>query len=77
MVNSKYSIPSNYFFALPLSGQLGSLINYNSSSVVYNDISPNHYSNIVIQFYDQLFNKLELKDKEIVLTIAIDDSLEV
>ena len=76
-VNSKYSIPSNYFFSLPLSGSLGTLINYASSSVVYNDIAPNIYSNIVIQFYDQLFNKLEMKDKEIVLTIAIDDSLEV
>ena len=77
MVNSKYSIPSNYFFSLPLSGSLGTLINYASSSVVYNDIAPNIYSNIVIQFYDQLFNRLEMKDKEIVLTISIDDSEEV
>ena len=77
MINSKYSIPSNYFFALPLTGALGTLITFSSSNIVYNDIAPNVYSNIVIQFYDQLFNRLDLKDKEIVLTISIDDSLEV
>ena len=76
MINSKYSIPSNYFFSIPLTGSLGSLITYNSSSLVYNDVAPNVYSNIVISFYDQLFNRLELNDKEIVLALAIDDSQE-
>ena len=76
MINSKYSIPSNYFFSIPLTGALGSLITYNSSSLVYNDVAPNVYSNIVINFYDQLFNRLQMTDREIVLTIAIDDSQE-
>ena len=76
MINSKYSIPSNYFFSIHLTGALGSLITYSSSSLVWNDVAPNVYSNIVISFYDQLFNRLEMKDKEIVLTIAIDDSQE-
>jgi hypothetical protein len=76
MINSKYSIPSNYFFSIPLTGALGSLITYNSSSLVYNDVAPNVYSNIIINFYDQLFNRLQMNDKEIVLTIAIDDSQE-
>ena len=76
MINSKYSIPSNYFFSIPLTGALGSLITYNSSSLVYNDVAPNVYSNILISFYDQLFNRLQMNDREIVLTIAIDDSQE-
>jgi len=76
MINSKYSIPSNYFFSIPLTGSLGSLITYSSSSMVWNDVAPNVYSNINVSFYDQLFNRLDLKDKEIVLTIAIDDSQE-
>jgi hypothetical protein len=76
MVNSKYSIPSNYFFSIPLTGALGSLITYNSSSLVYNDVAPNVYSNIIISFFDQLFNRLQMNDREIVLTIAIDDSQE-
>ena len=76
LINSKYSIPSNVFFSLPLNGSLGQLISYVAPSVVYSDIAPNTYNSIVIQFYDQNFNKLELKDNEIVLTLAIDDSLE-
>ena len=76
LINSKYSIPSNVFFSLPLNGSLGQLISYVAPSVVYSDIAPNTYNNIVISFYDQNFNKLELKDNEIVLTLAIDDSLE-
>jgi hypothetical protein len=44
--------------------------------MVWNDVAPNVYSNINVSFYDQLFNRLDLKDKEIVLTIAIDDSQE-
>ena len=76
MINSKYSIPNNVFFALPLTGSLGSLITFNSSNLILNDISPNIYSNIVIQFYDQQFNRLEMKDVEIVVSIVIDDSGE-
>jgi hypothetical protein len=76
LINSKYSIPSNVFFSLPLNGSLGQLISYVAPSVVYSDIAPNTYNNIVIQMYDQNFNKLELKDNEIVLTLAIDDSQE-
>ena len=76
LINSKYSIPNNVFFALPLTGSLGSLITFNSSNLVLNDIAPNIYSNIVIQFYDQLFNILEMKDVEIVVSIVIDDSGE-
>ena len=76
LINSKYSIPSNVFFSLPLNGSLGQLISYVAPSVVYSDIAPNTYNNIIIQMFDQNFNKLELKDNEIVLTLAIDDSLE-
>jgi hypothetical protein len=60
-----------------LNGSLGQLISYVAPSVVYSDIAPNTYSTIVIQMYDQNFNKLELKDIEIVLSLALDVSLEV
>ena len=76
LINSKYSIPSNVLFSLPLSGSIGTLLVHNTPEIVYSDIAPNIYSNIVIQFYDQLFNKLDIKDKELVLTIAIDDEAE-
>ena len=76
MINSRYSIPSNVLFSLPLNGSLGQLISYVAPSVVYSDIAPNVYTNIVIQFYDQLFNRLMMNDTEVVITLAIDDSQE-
>lgn len=71
LINNPFSIPNNVFFTLPISASLGSLINFNSSEIVYNDISPNTYSQIVIQLYDQLFNKLNLNDISFTLTLAI------
>ena len=76
LINSKYSIPSNVLVSLPLNGAIGTLLVYNPPEIVYSSIAPNVYGNIVIQFYDQLFNRLEIKDKELVLTIAIDDEAE-
>jgi len=76
LINSKYSIPSNVLFSLPLTGSIGTLISQSHPEIIYSDIAPNVYSNIVIQFYDQLFNRLDIRDKEIVLTLAIDDSEE-
>ena len=76
LINSKYSIPSNVLVSMPLNGSIGTLLVYNPPEIVYSSIAPNIYSNIVIQFYDQLFNRLEFLDKEIVLTIAIDDEAE-
>ena len=76
MVNSRYAIPSNNFFALPLTVTLGALITYNSSNIVMNDVAPNIYNNIVLTFYDQLFNALDLKDVELVISLVLDDSAE-
>ena len=76
LINSKYSIPSNVLFSLPLTGSIGTLISQSHPEIIYSDIAPNIYNNIVIQFYDQLFNRLDIRDKEIVLTLAIDDSEE-
>ena len=76
LINNKFSIPSNVLFSLPLSGSIGTLISQTHPEIVYSDIAPNIYNNIVIQFYDQLFNRLDLRDKELTLTLAIDDELE-
>lgn len=76
LINSKYSIPSNVLVSLPLNGSIGTLLVYSPPEIVFSNIAPNVYSNIVIQFYDQLFNKLEIKDRELVLVIGIDDEAE-
>lgn len=76
LINSRYSIPSNVLYTIPLTGGLGTLITNVPSNVIMNDIAPNIYNQIVIQFFDQLFNQLQMNDHDIVITLVIDDSLE-
>ena len=73
LVNSKYSIPSNILFTVPISSSLGSLIQVNISSIVFNDILPQNFSSLEITIYDQLFNPVILLDKEMTLTLVIDE----
>jgi hypothetical protein len=58
---------------VPISSSLGSLINVNISSVIFNDILPQNFSNLEITIYDQLFNPVELLDKEMTLTLVIEE----
>jgi hypothetical protein len=71
LISSKYSIPSNILFTVPISSSLGSLIKTNISSIVYNDVLPQHFSSLEITVYDQLFNSVILQDKELTLTLVI------
>jgi hypothetical protein len=73
LINSKYSIPSNILFTVPISSALGSLIQVNISSIVYNTILPQNFSSISITIYDQLFNAVELQDTEMTLTLVIEE----
>jgi hypothetical protein len=75
-LNSKYSIPSDVFFTLPLSSSVGSLIAFNNSTLVYNSISPQMYSTLGITFYSQNFQPVFLLDRELVLQISILDAGE-
>ena len=71
LINSKLTIPVDVLYSLPISAALGQLINVSPSQFLFNDIDPNTYSNITISFYDQLFNKLQMNDKDISLLLAI------
>jgi hypothetical protein len=73
LVSSKYSIPSDVFYSVPISASLGSLILFNNTSLVYNGIIPQHFSSLIITIYDQLFQKVELLDKELTLTLSISE----
>ena len=73
LINSKYSIPSNILFTVPISSALGSLIQVNISSIVLNDILPQNFSSISITIYDQLFNAVELQDTEMTLTLIVEE----
>jgi hypothetical protein len=76
LVNSKYSIPNDVFFTLPLSSSVGSLIAFNNSTLMYDSISPQMYSTLEITFYSQLFEPVFLQDREITLQLSIADAGE-
>lgn len=71
--NVDYSIPSDILFTIPLTAGLGSLISITPSSVILNHIAANHYKQIVIKFFSQDFEPLELNDTELTLTLVISD----
>ena len=71
MINSRLTIPTDVLYSVPITVSLGSLINISPSQFLFNDIDPNIYSQIVISFYDQLFNTLQLQDRDIVITLCI------
>jgi hypothetical protein len=71
LVYSPYSIPNSVFYTLPISSQLGSLIQSNSTSIQYNDILPQAFSSLEINIYDQLFNRVFLNDTEMTLSLSI------
>jgi hypothetical protein len=73
LISSKYSIPSNVLFTVPISSALGSLINVNISTIVFNDILPQNFSSLEITIFDQLFNPVILLDKEMTLTLVINE----
>jgi hypothetical protein len=73
LMSSKYSIPSDVFYSVPISASLGNLILFNNTSLVYNDIIPQHFSSVIITIYDQLFLPVVLLDKELTLTLSISE----
>jgi hypothetical protein len=76
LVSSPYSIPSDIFFTLPLSSSVGSLIAFNNSTLVYNNITAQMFSTLEITFYDQLFQPVFLLDRELTLQLSISDAGE-
>ena len=73
LISSKYSIPNNILYTLPISGSTGSIIQSNISSVVYNNIIPQMFSTIEISLFDQGFNPILIVDPELVLTLVISE----
>ena len=76
LVSSKYSIPNNILYSVPISSALGSLIVFNNASLVYNSIIPQNFSTLEITIYDQLFNAVVLLDKEMTMTLSISEAGE-
>ena len=73
LVNSKYSIPNNILYTIPIASSLGSIIQFNPSSIVYNNVIAQSFSTLEITVYDQLFNPVVLLDKEMTLSLVISE----
>ena len=77
LVSSKYSIPNNVFYTIPISSSIGSLIQVNPSSVVYNGVIHQNFSTLEITIYDQQFNAVQMIDTEFTLTLALTEPGDV
>jgi hypothetical protein len=73
LINSKYSVPNNILFTVPITTALGTIIQVPISSIVFNDILPQNFSTLEITIFDQLFNPVILLDKELTLTLVIQE----
>ncbi len=73
LINSKYSVPNNILFTVPITTALGTIIQVGISSIVFNDILPQNFSSLEITIFDQLFNPVVLLDKELTLTLVIQE----
>ncbi len=73
LINSKYSVPNNILFTVPITTALGTIIQVPISSIVFNDILPQNFSTLEITIFDQLFNPVVLLDKELTLTLVIQE----
>ena len=75
LINSKYSVPNNILFTVPITVSVGSIIQVPISSIIYNDILTQNFSSLEITIYDQLFNPVVLLDKELTLTLVIQEGI--
>jgi hypothetical protein len=73
LINSKYSVPNNILFTVPITTAIGTIIQVGISSIVFNDILPQNFSTLEITIFDQLFNPVVLLDKELTLTLVIQE----
>jgi hypothetical protein len=73
LINSKYSVPNNILFTIPITSTLGAIIQPSISSIVFNDILPQNFSSLEITIFDQLFQPVILLDKELTLTLIIEE----
>ena len=64
LVNNPYSIPSNIVTAFPIASAFGSLLTYLNANASYCSIHDGFYHQIVIDFYDQDYKPLYIREKK-------------
>ena len=71
IINDPLSSPNNMMYSLPINASFGNLISSPNSQLIWQNIQPNTYNYITIQFYDQLLNRLNILDTDVVINLVI------
>jgi hypothetical protein len=72
LVDSIYSVQnSNIMASIGIDVEFGLPLKYNPPEIVYNDIKPSRYREIIIEFLDQNMQPLKFIDKNIILIVSI------
>lgn len=72
LVDNELSVPNDvlYSFTIPNNVGIGDLIS-NSADVVWSKIKEGTYTNLVVDIYDQEFNRFEILDNNILMVLSI------
>ena len=71
LINSELSNPVNVFYSMPLNSAYGSLMSTANATRMDNEIYEGTYRSIVIEFLDQLYNRVILNDFEVLVKLVI------
>ena len=69
--NSAYSYPMNVFHSIPITTGFASAIELQSPNLIFQDIQPATYQQMIISFTDQLFNPIVLHDYTVTISLVI------
>ena len=73
LVNNEITIIPDILSAMDLAGDYGDLLVKSIGQLLYSNISANNFSEIIVYFSDQNFNKLKIKDTEVCINLSIVD----
>lgn len=73
LINDSIAEPYDVLNALDASGEFGSLLKFQSSQILYNNIASNTFSEIVVYFSDQNLNHLNIRDPEVCIILSLID----
>jgi len=71
LLNSSFSNPVNTFYSMPLSSQFGSMMTSNVSVKEKLAIFDGSYSSIIIEFLDQHFKPINIRDKDVLIKLVL------
>lgn len=72
LLNQKFTKPSNVLSSIPLKSNFGSILDFQNSNPSLFNISAGTYGSLRIEFYDQIFRKLDIIDPDVIIRLVIE-----